>query len=75
MTLPDAIKEALSLRQAPDCRPDLNQWIPDDDDLKKVLAKIKADLGTIKITSADDSSSEGTYSGQPGVKVGDRVKK
>ena len=40
----------------------------------KVLRRVESDLGTIKITSADDSSSEGTYSGQPGVKVGDRVK-
>ncbi|MEQ1884448.1 MAG: CsgG/HfaB family protein [Bryobacteraceae bacterium] len=41
----------------------------------KVLRRVETDLGTIKITSADDGSSEGTYSGQPGVKVGDHVKK
>jgi curli biogenesis system outer membrane secretion channel CsgG len=41
----------------------------------KVLRRVDSDLGTIKIASADDSSSEGTYTGQPGVKVGDRVKK
>jgi curli biogenesis system outer membrane secretion channel CsgG len=41
----------------------------------KVLRRVDTDLGTIKITSADESSSEGTYTGQPGVKVGDRVKK
>ena len=41
----------------------------------KVLRRVDSDLGTIKITSADEASSEGTYSGQPGVKVGDRVKK
>ncbi|MEQ1949331.1 MAG: CsgG/HfaB family protein [Bryobacteraceae bacterium] len=41
----------------------------------KVLRRVETDLGTIKITSADDSSSEGTYAGQPGVKVGDHVKK
>jgi hypothetical protein len=40
----------------------------------KVLRRVETDLGTIKITSADEGSSEGTYSGQPGVKVGDRVK-
>ena len=41
----------------------------------KVLRRVDSDLGAIKITSADEASSEGTYTGQPGVKVGDRVKK
>ncbi len=40
----------------------------------KVLRRTDSDLGTVTITQADSSSSEGTYSGQPGVKVGDRVK-
>jgi len=41
----------------------------------KVLRRVETDLGTVKITSADEASSEGTYSGPPGVKVGDHVKK
>jgi curli biogenesis system outer membrane secretion channel CsgG len=41
----------------------------------KVLRRTDSDMGTIKITQADASSAEGDYSGQPGVKVGDRVKK
>jgi curli biogenesis system outer membrane secretion channel CsgG len=41
----------------------------------KVLRRVETDLGTVAITAADASSSEGTYSGPPGVKVGDRVKK
>jgi len=41
----------------------------------KVLRRMETDLGTVAITAADSSSSEGTYSGPPGVKVGDRVKK
>lgn len=41
----------------------------------KVLRRTDSDLGTVAITQADASSSEGTYTGQPGVKVGDRVKK
>jgi curli biogenesis system outer membrane secretion channel CsgG len=40
-----------------------------------VLRRTDSDLGTITITQVDAGSSEGTYSGQPGVKVGDRVKK
>jgi curli biogenesis system outer membrane secretion channel CsgG len=40
----------------------------------KVLRRTDSDLGTVTITQVDSSSSEGTYSGQPGVKVGDRVK-
>ncbi len=40
-----------------------------------VLRRTDSDLGTITITQVDSGSSEGTYSGQPGVKVGDRVKK
>ncbi len=41
----------------------------------KVLRRTDSDLGTVTITQADGDSSEGTFSGQPGVKVGDRVKK
>jgi hypothetical protein len=41
----------------------------------KVLRRTDSDLGTVTITQADAGSSEGTYTGQPGVKVGDRVKK
>ena len=41
----------------------------------KVLRRTDSDLGTVAITQADGGSSEGTYTGQPGVKVGDRVKK
>jgi curli biogenesis system outer membrane secretion channel CsgG len=40
----------------------------------KVLRRIETPLGTVKITEAEASSSVGTYSGQPGVKVGDHVK-
>jgi len=39
-----------------------------------VLRRTDSDLGTVTITQVDAGSSEGTYSGQPGVKVGDRVK-
>ena len=41
----------------------------------KVLRRTDSDLGTVTISQADADSSQGTYSGQPGVKVGDRVKK
>jgi len=41
----------------------------------KVLRRTDSDLGTVTITQVDATSSEGTYSGQPGVKVGDHVKK
>jgi curli biogenesis system outer membrane secretion channel CsgG len=41
----------------------------------KVLRRTESDLGTVTITQVDATSSEGTYSGQPGVKVGDHVKK
>jgi curli biogenesis system outer membrane secretion channel CsgG len=41
----------------------------------KVLRRTDTDLGTVTITQADAGSSQGTYSGQPGVKVGDHVKK
>ena len=41
----------------------------------KVLRRVETDLGTVAISQADATSSEGTYSGPPGVKVGDRVKK
>lgn len=40
----------------------------------KVLRRTDSELGTVTITQADANSSEGTYSGQPGVKIGDRVK-
>jgi curli biogenesis system outer membrane secretion channel CsgG len=41
----------------------------------KVLRRVDTDLGQVTLTSVDDDSSEGTYSGAPGVKVGDHVKK
>lgn len=41
----------------------------------KVLRRTDTDLGTVKIIQADAGSSQGTYTGQPGVKVGDHVKK
>jgi len=41
----------------------------------KVLRRTDSDIGSVTITQADGTSSEGTYTGQPGVKVGDRVKK
>jgi len=41
----------------------------------KVLRRTDTELGTLRITQADASSAEGTYTGQPGVKVGDHVKK
>jgi hypothetical protein len=39
----------------------------------KVLRRIDTPLGQVTITQVDDASSEGTYSGTPGVKVGDHV--
>ena len=41
----------------------------------KVLRRTGSDMGTVTISQADPDSSQGTYSGQPGVKVGDQVKK
>jgi NADP-dependent 3-hydroxy acid dehydrogenase YdfG len=41
----------------------------------KVLRRTETELGIVTITQADEVSSEGTYEGQPGVKVGDHVKK
>jgi curli biogenesis system outer membrane secretion channel CsgG len=41
----------------------------------KVLRRVDTPLGQVTITEVDDTSSEGTYSGTAGVKVGDRVKK
>lgn len=41
----------------------------------KVIRRIDTLLGTVSITQVDDLSSEGTYSGAPGVKVGDHVKR
>lgn len=41
----------------------------------KVLRRIDSPLGEVVITEAEDGSSVGTYSGPPGVKVGDRVAK
>lgn len=40
----------------------------------KVLRVTETDMGTVTITSVDSTSCEGTYSGNPGVKVGDRVR-
>lgn len=39
----------------------------------KVLRRVETDLGTVKITQADEGSAEGSYNGAPGVKVGDHV--
>jgi curli biogenesis system outer membrane secretion channel CsgG len=41
----------------------------------KVLRRVDTQLGEVTLTQVDDTSSEGTYAGAPGVKVGDRVKK
>lgn len=41
----------------------------------KVLRRVDTPLGEITLTEVDDTSSEGTYAGAPGVKVGDRVKR
>ena len=41
----------------------------------KVLRRVDTPLGEVTITQVDDTSSEGTYAGAPGVKVGDRVKR
>jgi curli biogenesis system outer membrane secretion channel CsgG len=40
-----------------------------------VLRRTDSDMGSVTITQVDANSSEGNYTGQPGVKVGDRVKK
>lgn len=40
-----------------------------------VLRKVDTPLGTVTITEVEDASSEGTYSGLSGVKVGDHVKR
>src|SRR5713101_1655714 len=41
----------------------------------KVLRRVESPLGEVAITEVDEASSVGTYSGTPGVKVGDHVKK
>jgi hypothetical protein len=41
----------------------------------KVLRRVDTPLGEVTITQVDDTSSEGTYAGASGVKVGDRVKR
>lgn len=41
----------------------------------KVLRRIDTDLGQVTITEADAASSVGNYSGPPGPKVGDHVKR
>jgi curli biogenesis system outer membrane secretion channel CsgG len=41
----------------------------------KVLRRVDTPLGDVTLTEVDDTSSEGTYAGAPGVKVGDRVKR
>jgi curli biogenesis system outer membrane secretion channel CsgG len=41
----------------------------------KVLRRVDTDLGEVTITEVDNDSATGTYSGTPGVKVGDHVKK
>src|SRR5438309_7084292 len=38
----------------------------------KVLRRVESPLGEVAITEVDETSSVGTYSGTPGVKVGDR---
>ncbi|HTR36997.1 MAG TPA: CsgG/HfaB family protein [Bryobacteraceae bacterium] len=40
----------------------------------KVLRRVETDLGKVTITSVDNLSSEGAYSGAAGVRVGDQVK-
>src|SRR6266852_4059386 len=40
----------------------------------KVLRRVESPLGEVAITEVDETSSVGTYSGTPGVKVGDHVK-
>lgn len=39
----------------------------------KVLRRVDSPIGEVIITQADEMSSEGTYTGTPGVKVGDHV--
>ena len=41
----------------------------------KVLRRTDAQIGTITITEVDTGSAVGNYNGQPGVKVGDHVKR
>jgi len=41
----------------------------------KVLRRLDSPLGDVTITQVDDTSCEGKYTGAPGVKVGDHVKK
>jgi hypothetical protein len=41
----------------------------------KVLRRTDSALGDVAISEVDADSSVGNYTGQPGVKVGDRVKK
>ena len=41
----------------------------------KVIRRSESPMGTITISEVDDSSAVGTYDGQAGVKVGDRVKR
>ncbi|HLJ25690.1 MAG TPA: CsgG/HfaB family protein [Candidatus Angelobacter sp.] len=41
----------------------------------KVLRRVDTPLGQVTLTQVDDTSSEGTYAGAPGVKVGDHVKR
>ena len=41
----------------------------------KVLRRTDSPLGEVAISEVDETSSVGTYTGTPGVKVGDRVKK
>jgi curli biogenesis system outer membrane secretion channel CsgG len=41
----------------------------------KVLRRIDSPLGEVVITEVDETSAVGTYSGTPGVKVGDRIGK
>jgi curli biogenesis system outer membrane secretion channel CsgG len=41
----------------------------------KVLRRVDTPLGEVTLTEVDDTSSEGTYAGAPGVKVGDHVKR
>jgi curli biogenesis system outer membrane secretion channel CsgG len=41
----------------------------------KVLRRTDTELGTLAVTSVDDTSAEGKYTGQPGVQVGDHVKR
>jgi hypothetical protein len=45
-----------------------------DPDTGKVIRRVEDTLGEVVITSVDESSAEGKYSGATPAKVGDRVR-